>query len=43
MITTLRDRFVLEADGVGEISVQGNLVDHEYRLERNGTRDSRAR
>ncbi len=38
MITPLRDRFVLEADDVGEISVQGNLVDHEYTFERNGAK-----
>lgn len=33
MITPLRDRFVLEADEVGEISIQGTLVDHEYTFE----------
>ncbi len=38
MITPLRDRFVLEADDVGEISVQGNLVDHEYTFESNGAK-----
>jgi uncharacterized protein YxjI len=38
MITPLRDRFVLEADDVGQIAVQGNLVDHEYRFERDGSR-----
>lgn len=36
MITPLRDRFVLEADDVGEIAVQGNIVDHEYTFEQNG-------
>jgi len=36
MITPLRDRFVLEADDVGQIAIQGNLVDHEYTFERDG-------
>ena len=34
MITPLRDRFVLEADDVGQIAIQGNLVDHEYTFKR---------
>ena len=38
MISPLRDRFVLEADDVGEISIQGNLVDHEYTFEQNGAK-----
>ncbi len=38
MITPLRDRFVLEADDVGEISIQGNLVDHEYTFEHDGAK-----
>ena len=36
MITPLRDRYVIEADDVGEISVQGNIVDHEYTFEQSG-------
>jgi uncharacterized protein YxjI len=36
MITPLRDRYVIEADDVGEISVQGNIVDHEYSFEQGG-------
>lgn len=36
MITPLRDRYVIEADDVGEISVQGNIVDHEYTFEQGG-------
>ena len=32
------DLFVLEADDIGQIAVQGNLVDHEYRFERDGSR-----
>jgi len=27
-----------EADDVGEIAIQGNIVDHEYTFERNGAR-----
>ena len=33
-----RDRFVLEAGDVGQIAVQGSLVDHEYTFERDGSR-----
>lgn len=36
MVTPLRNRYVLEADDVGEISVQGSLVDHEYTFEQRG-------
>ncbi len=36
MITPLRDRFVLQADDVGEISIQGNFVQHEYTFEAGG-------
>lgn len=36
MVTPLRNRYVLEADDVGEISVQGNVVDHEYTFEQRG-------
>jgi uncharacterized protein YxjI len=36
MITPLRERWTIKADDVGEISVQGNLVDHEYTFEQNG-------
>lgn len=35
-ISPLRDRYTIEADDVGEIRVQGNLVDHEYTFERDG-------
>ena len=33
-----RDRFVLEAGDVGQITVQGSLVDHEYTFERDGAK-----
>jgi uncharacterized protein YxjI len=36
MITPLRERWVLEADDIGEVKIQGNIVDHEYTFERDG-------
>jgi len=36
MITPLRDRYTIEADDIGEFSVQGNIVDHEYTFEQSG-------
>jgi uncharacterized protein YxjI len=36
MITPLRERWTIKADDVGEISVQGNFVDHEYTFEQDG-------
>lgn len=33
LISPLRDRWVIEADDVGELKVQGNIVDHEYTIE----------
>lgn len=33
LISPFRDRWVLEADDIGEIKVQGNIVDHEYTFE----------
>ncbi|HSK90608.1 MAG TPA: LURP-one-related family protein [Euzebyales bacterium] len=33
LISPFRDRWVLEADDVGELKVQGNIVDHEYTFE----------
>ena len=36
LITPLRDRYVIElADGI-ELSAKGNIVDHEYEVERDG-------
>ena len=37
-ISPLRDRYVIEADDIGEIRAQGNLVDHEYTFERDGAK-----
>ena len=31
-----RDRFVVEVDGGGDLKVHGNIVDHEYDIERDG-------
>jgi uncharacterized protein YxjI len=37
LITPLRDRFAIElASGGGDLSAKGNIVDHEYEIERDG-------
>jgi uncharacterized protein YxjI len=36
LITPLRDRFVIELEAGGELSAKGNIVDHEYEIERDG-------
>ncbi len=36
MITPLRDRYTVDVAGGGELSVQGNIVDHEFEIEANG-------
>ena len=36
LITPLRDRFAIEVAGGGELSAKGNIVDHEYEIERDG-------
>jgi uncharacterized protein YxjI len=38
LISPLRDRFTADVPGRGEIDIQGNIVDHEYRMERGGRR-----
>ena len=38
LISPLRERFTLQADDIGEITIQGNIVDHEYRFERDGSK-----
>jgi uncharacterized protein YxjI len=38
LITPLRDRFVADVPGRGEIEIQGNIVGHEYTMERGGRR-----
>src|SRR4249919_2505739 len=32
----IRDRFHVEVDGGEDLKIQGNIVDHEYRIERDG-------
>jgi uncharacterized protein YxjI len=36
LITPLRDRFVIELSDGRELSAKGNIVDHEYTIERDG-------
>jgi uncharacterized protein YxjI len=36
LITPLRDRFTIDVDDGGDLSAKGNIVDHEYEIERDG-------
>ena len=36
MITPVRERWVVKIDGGPDLHVQGNIVDHEYTIERDG-------
>jgi uncharacterized protein YxjI len=36
LITPLRDRYSIELEAGGELSAKGNIVDHEYEIERDG-------
>src|SRR5437016_2547195 len=36
LITPLRDRFSIELEGGDELSAKGNIVNHEYEIERDG-------
>ena len=38
MITPLRDRFSIEVVGGAELSAHGNIVDHEFEIESDGTK-----
>jgi uncharacterized protein YxjI len=38
LITPLRDRFSIELEDGDELSAKGNIVDHEYEIERDGTK-----
>jgi uncharacterized protein YxjI len=38
LITPLRDRFAIEVDGGEDMEAKGNVVDHEYKIERGGDR-----
>jgi uncharacterized protein YxjI len=36
LVTPLRDRFSIHLEDGGELSAKGNVVDHEYEIERDG-------
>ena len=36
LITPLRERFDVQVEGGEDLEVQGNIVDHEYKIERDG-------
>jgi uncharacterized protein YxjI len=36
LITPLRDRYTIDLDEGGQLSAKGNIVDHEYQIERDG-------
>lgn len=36
LVSPLRDRFAIELEDGGELSAKGNIVDHEYEIERDG-------
>jgi uncharacterized protein YxjI len=36
LVTPLRDRFAIDVEGSGEWSAKGNIVDHEFEIERDG-------
>jgi uncharacterized protein YxjI len=36
LITPLRDRFTVELEDGGKLDVEGNLLDHEYQITRDG-------
>jgi uncharacterized protein YxjI len=36
LITPLRDRFAIELEAGGDLTAKGNIVDHEYEIERDG-------
>ena len=38
LVTPLRDRFAIEVEGGGELSAKGNIVDHEYEIDRDGNK-----
>jgi len=38
MISPLRERFKVEVNGGADLEVQGNIVDHEYEISRDGTK-----
>ena len=36
LVSPLRDRFAIDLENGGELSAKGNVVDHEYEIERDG-------
>ena len=36
LITPLRERYKIELEGGGELETHGNILDHEYKIERDG-------
>jgi uncharacterized protein YxjI len=36
LITPLRDRFTVDVEGGGQLDVEGNILDHEYQITRDG-------
>ena len=38
----IRDRYSIEVDGGDDLSAKGNIVDHEYEIERDGDRSPRS-
>jgi uncharacterized protein YxjI len=36
LISPLRDRYSVEVDGGNDLEAKGNIVDHEYKIERDG-------
>lgn len=38
MIAPLRERWTVKADDIGEMAIQGNILDHEYTFEHNGAK-----
>jgi uncharacterized protein YxjI len=38
MITPIRDRYVIHLADGGELNAKGNIVEHEYKIERDGNK-----
>ena len=36
LVSPLRDRYSIEVEGGGDLEAKGNIVDHEYKIERDG-------
>ncbi len=36
LITPLRERWIIKVEDAQDLHVEGNIVDHEYRIERDG-------